>query len=246
MFWSIFEQLCNEKGVSPNAVCKEIGLGSSAATYWKQGSWPRQSTLEKIAEYFGYTAEEVVAMKGGKRPGKKKVASGKERASSHDRAFDCIKYRVGREDAEFMFEAAEISIEDSKYEIPTKVLKWIAAHCGVNEQYFNFPGEVEMCECDGTPYYVEQPENLEELLKDPDIEMLENKYLKAKYDKYAEIASKKLWESDNKLQQEIYQGFMELINQFDGDIGSQFALLDRARQAAKQLSEEVALRKERA
>ena len=64
MFWSIFEHLCNEKGISPNAVCKEIGLGSSAATYWKQGSWPRQSTLEKIADFFGYTAEEIVAMKG--------------------------------------------------------------------------------------------------------------------------------------------------------------------------------------
>lgn len=246
MFWSIFERLCADKGISANAACLQMNLSNATATHWKQGSWPRQSTLEKIADYFGYTAEEIVAMKGGKRANEKKAASGKERASAHDRAFDCIKYRVGREDAEFMFEVAEIPIEDSEYEIPTKVLKWIAAHCGVNEQYFNFPGEVEMCECDGMPYYIEQPENLEELLKDPDIEMLENKYLKAKYDKYAEIASKKLWESDNKLQQEIYQGFMELINQFDGDIGSQFALLDRARQAAKQLSEEVALRKEMA
>lgn len=246
MFWSIFERLCADKGVSANAACLQMNLSNATATHWKQGSWPRQSTLEKIADYFGYTAEEIVAMKGEKRANEKKAASGKERESAHDRAFDCIKYRVGREDAEFMFEAAEIPIEDSKYEIPTKVLKWIAAHCDVNEQYFYFPGEVEMRECDGTPYYVEQPENLEELLKDPDIEMLENKYLKAKYDKYAEIASKKLWKSDNKLQQEIYQGFMELINQFDGDIGSQFALLDRARQAAKQLSEEVALRKERA
>lgn len=240
------DALIKQRGITRNQMLLEANLGRNSFVNWSnRDSLPTGTAIVALAQYFNVSADYLLGLDTNSNP-KNKTSSDNRRASTHDRAFDCIKYRVGREDAEFMFKVAKIPIEDNKYEIPTKVLKWIAAHCDVNEQYFNFPGEVEMCECDEMPYYVEQPENLEELLKDPDIEMLENKYLKAKYDKYAEIASKKLWESDNKLQQEIYQGFMELINQFDGDIGSQFALLDRARQAAKQLSEEVALRKERA
>lgn len=64
MFWSIFEQLCADKGISANAACLQMELSNATATHWKQGSWPRQSTLEKIADFFGYTAEDIIAMKG--------------------------------------------------------------------------------------------------------------------------------------------------------------------------------------
>ncbi|MDE5741105.1 MAG: helix-turn-helix domain-containing protein [Oscillospiraceae bacterium] len=240
------DDLIKQKGITRNQMLLEANLGRNSFVNWSnRESLPTGTAIVALAQYFNVSADYLLGLDTDSNQ-KNKISSGKKRISTHDRAYDFIKYRVGWEDAEFMFEAAEIPIEDSEYEMPTKVLKWIAAHCGVDVSCLTIQDEIEKCEFDGTPYYAQELENLEELLKDPDIEMLENKYLKAKCNKYAEISIKKLWKSDNKLQQEVIQGFMELINQFDGDIGSQFALLDRSRQAAKQLSEEVALRKERA
>lgn len=53
MFWKTLSNLCNERGVSPNGVCAELGLSNATATKWKNGAIPRQSTLRKIADYFG-------------------------------------------------------------------------------------------------------------------------------------------------------------------------------------------------
>lgn len=238
------DDLIKQKGITRNQMLLEANLGRNSFVNWSnRKSLPTGTAIVALAQYFNVSADYLLGLDTNSNQ-KNRTPSGKVRISAHDRAYDFIKYRVGWEDAEFMFEAAEIPIEDSEYEMPTKVLKWIAAHCGVDVSCLTIQAEIEKCEFDGTPYYAQEPESLEELLKDPDIEMLENKYIKAKCNKYAEMAIKKLWESDNKLRQEVIQGFMELINQFEGDIGSQFALLDRSRQAAKQLSEEVALRKE--
>lgn len=46
------------------------------------------------------------------------------------------------------------------------------------------------------------------------------------------------------LMREIIDGYEEIIYQFGGDIGAQFVLLDRFRQAADKLSKEIASRKE--
>ena len=55
MFWEKFVALCNEKGISPNGVCAELGLSNAVATKWKNGSSPRATTARKIADYFGTT-----------------------------------------------------------------------------------------------------------------------------------------------------------------------------------------------
>ena len=52
MFWSNFSALCAEKGMSPNAVARELAIPSGSVTAWKAGSEPRNKTLVKIAEYF--------------------------------------------------------------------------------------------------------------------------------------------------------------------------------------------------
>ena len=51
MFWESFYALCKEKGTSPNAVCKEIGLSNAAATGWKNGTLPKADVLSKIADH---------------------------------------------------------------------------------------------------------------------------------------------------------------------------------------------------
>ena len=56
MFYDRFIELCKKKGVRPSAVAKEIGLSNAAPTYWKNGSIPKSSTIQAIADYFGVTA----------------------------------------------------------------------------------------------------------------------------------------------------------------------------------------------
>lgn len=57
MFWNTFVQLCNERGISPNRVCAELNFSKNAATKWKQGAMPRDTTLRKIADYLGVSAD---------------------------------------------------------------------------------------------------------------------------------------------------------------------------------------------
>ena len=53
MFWKNFSNLCVKIGKSPNAVAKELALSSGSITSWKNGAIPRDTTLIKIADYFG-------------------------------------------------------------------------------------------------------------------------------------------------------------------------------------------------
>ena len=57
MFWEKFILLCEKKNKSPNMVCSELGLSTAIATKWKNGSIPRDTTLLKIADYFGVSVE---------------------------------------------------------------------------------------------------------------------------------------------------------------------------------------------
>ena len=47
--------------MTPNGVCAELGFSVATATHWKQGAVPRSTTLQKIADYFGVTAESLLA-----------------------------------------------------------------------------------------------------------------------------------------------------------------------------------------
>lgn len=60
MFWKNLCALCNAHHTTPNAVCHAIGKSSATATKWKQGAVPRDTTLQKVAEYFGVTVEDLL------------------------------------------------------------------------------------------------------------------------------------------------------------------------------------------
>ena len=60
MFWKNLCMLCNKHNTTPNTVCRELGLSSATATHWRQGAIPRDTTLKKIADYFGITPEELL------------------------------------------------------------------------------------------------------------------------------------------------------------------------------------------
>lgn len=56
-FYEKYESLCIEKGVSPSGAAKAVGLSNAAASGWADGSIPRQTTIRKIAAYFGVSVD---------------------------------------------------------------------------------------------------------------------------------------------------------------------------------------------
>ena len=63
MFWKKFIFLCESKNKSPSAVCSELGFSTTMATKWKKGSQPRDTSLLKIADYFGVTVDDLLSNK---------------------------------------------------------------------------------------------------------------------------------------------------------------------------------------
>lgn len=244
------EKQCREKDIPVEKLLTDCGLSKNVVYNMKKTppSVPSIDKIYAIAQYLNVSIDYLVGLDAepNRRPAYNEgpVSHSDNRMSTHDRAFYFIRYRVGREDADFMFQAADIPIEDSQYQIPPKALHWIAAHCGIGVDYMCMQSKIFMSDLEGDPWYSFNVENLDDLLKDPEIEKMENRYLKLKYEKYAAIAESKCWDSDNTYQSEIHQGFDNLIDKFKGDIGSQFALLDRCRQCAAQLVEDNAQRRE--
>ena len=60
MFWDNLLRLCEEHETTPFAVCEAIGLSNSASVRWKKGSVPQAGTLQKIANYFGVTRQDLL------------------------------------------------------------------------------------------------------------------------------------------------------------------------------------------
>lgn len=45
---------------TPSAVALEIGLTKPSVSRWKSGSMPTDATLQKVADYFGITVDELL------------------------------------------------------------------------------------------------------------------------------------------------------------------------------------------
>lgn len=61
MFWKKFIALCNEKGISPTTVVTSLNISRGSVTGWKKGTTPNDTTLQKIADYFGVTPEYLLS-----------------------------------------------------------------------------------------------------------------------------------------------------------------------------------------
>lgn len=54
MFYTKFQELCAQKGVSVSRAAMEMGLSNSTPTKWKKtGATPDGATLAKVSNYFG-------------------------------------------------------------------------------------------------------------------------------------------------------------------------------------------------
>lgn len=57
MFWETLCKLCNERGIKPNTVCRELGFSTATATHWKNGKVPKSDKLKMLADYFGVSTD---------------------------------------------------------------------------------------------------------------------------------------------------------------------------------------------
>ena len=67
MFYDLFCQLCEQKGVSVTRATVEMGLSRTIGSKWKRtGATPNGETLNRIAEYFGVTTDYLLTGEGTK------------------------------------------------------------------------------------------------------------------------------------------------------------------------------------
>ena len=59
MFYDNYIRLCNSVNKTPSAVAMEMGISKTSVNRWKNGSYPTDATMLKIANYFGITVEEL-------------------------------------------------------------------------------------------------------------------------------------------------------------------------------------------
>lgn len=60
MFYDNFVKLCADRKESPSGVARKIGLSNAAASGWKNGKVPSDTTLLKLSEYFGVSIDDLV------------------------------------------------------------------------------------------------------------------------------------------------------------------------------------------
>jgi len=63
MFYNIFTNLCNKKGLSPTATLQKLGVSTSKLTAWKKGSSPSASMLILLSEFFEVTIDYLLTGK---------------------------------------------------------------------------------------------------------------------------------------------------------------------------------------
>ena len=61
VFYNNFVNLCNKAGKSPSAIAEEMGYQRSVVTRWSKGTAPRQATLQKVADYFGISVDDLIS-----------------------------------------------------------------------------------------------------------------------------------------------------------------------------------------
>ena len=120
MFYDIFAQLCYDNMTTPNAVCLDLGLSNSTATYWKKsGKNPKRETLEKIAERFGVSVDYLIGRETKNAPaGSGESAEAILSESKTLSEWETIMHGLSRENKIKLFEYAQLlllsQVQDEK------------------------------------------------------------------------------------------------------------------------------------
>lgn len=60
VFWSRLKKICEERGVTPTGMCKEMGISTGNPSFWKSGMIPSTVFLKRISDYFHVEPEYFV------------------------------------------------------------------------------------------------------------------------------------------------------------------------------------------
>lgn len=60
MFKTNFVRLYNAEAQMPSYVCRQVGLAPATFSCWTDESIPRRATLQRIADYFGVTIDDLL------------------------------------------------------------------------------------------------------------------------------------------------------------------------------------------
>lgn len=97
MFYDNYIRLCNSIGKAPSAVAIEIGISKPTVNRWKNGGSPTDATLQKIADYFGVPASDLLGKDKQKKPAPKKDELGysdMELLDAYERADEATKKAI--------------------------------------------------------------------------------------------------------------------------------------------------------
>lgn len=62
-FYKNLRDLCERNGMTVTELASVLNLSSGSPTAWKNGSIPRDRTIERIANYFGVSPDELRSIK---------------------------------------------------------------------------------------------------------------------------------------------------------------------------------------
>lgn len=102
MFYDNYLRLCNSVRKTPSAVALEIGLTKPSVSRWKSGSMPTDATLQKVADYFGITVDELL--------GKEKQPTDGELHPANKKLME-LSRTLSPEEAEKVYKAISLLLE---------------------------------------------------------------------------------------------------------------------------------------
>lgn len=102
MFYDNYLRLCNSVRKTPSAVALEIGLTKPSVSRWKSGSMPTDATLQKVADYFGITVDELL--------GKEKQLTEGELHPANKKLME-LSRTLSPEEAEKVYKAISLLLE---------------------------------------------------------------------------------------------------------------------------------------
>jgi transcriptional regulator with XRE-family HTH domain len=93
MFWENLVNLCNKNNTTPTAVVNTLGIAGGSVTKWRKGAVPRDTTLKRIADYFGVSTEYLLSDNEDKPsiPGSSQIKKPPQDIPTEDELFEEIK-----------------------------------------------------------------------------------------------------------------------------------------------------------
>lgn len=61
LFWSKYQKLCVDYGLTPTNAAKEIGVSTGTVSGWRHGAKPNKAALQKISKFFNVKIEYLVS-----------------------------------------------------------------------------------------------------------------------------------------------------------------------------------------